>query len=485
MPDGTTAIDPNAASPAAKALSGPTNPLAAAQANYDKVSDQATQEEAQHQRQHVDELKREDMLIDGLKQPQLNTVPPPTPRTTDPQKAWGSMAMIMAAFGSLLTRTPLTTAMNSAASAIKAFRQGDQEAFDAAYKSWQVANENATKLWEFQQKTYENILGHVERERHIADEELVAENRETNAKVATAAHALNDQRMLAELQQNGILGARRLQIERQRAGEAYNLNAGKLAEQAEFFKAWHTYQTGPDFKPKPGETPEQTQERHLDKLAELQSTVMPSHQWTPSEKAGAEDRQQTHLANSLLGKAYSTAAQKIDVINQYDGSEHGVISQAAFIDAYTQLINGGRAIRGFQQKLNTEHAGLFDKAAIMAQQLGRGGPLSPRMIEEAKEDARAIGAAMSTEYGQAISAAQKRAKAMGLDPDAVVPDDYQPERLGGGASGGFLKNAPDASHVADGTPLYPKGKKNVAPPVAYAKGGQWISPAQWAADGGQ
>ena len=84
--------------------------------------------------------------------PQYQPPPPPEARAPqDPMKAWGSSAMILSALGSMFTRTPLTTAMNSAAGVMKAYREGDQDAMNYEYSKWKIANENYQAAFKYQQ----------------------------------------------------------------------------------------------------------------------------------------------------------------------------------------------------------------------------------------------------------------------------------------------------------------------------------------------
>lgn len=100
--------------------------------------------------------------------PKLETIPQPTPQQTDPVKSWGSAAMLFAGLGSLFTRRPLTSALNASAQVFKAVQQKDQEATNQAYDSWKIANENALKMADFQQKQYKEALDNADKDENAA-----------------------------------------------------------------------------------------------------------------------------------------------------------------------------------------------------------------------------------------------------------------------------------------------------------------------------
>src|ERR1700684_1508456 len=66
----------------------------------------------------------------ALTPPTIQPFVPPTP--TNPLQAFGSAAGILAAFGGLLTKRPLTTSLNAAASVMNAYKQNDIAAAQSA-----------------------------------------------------------------------------------------------------------------------------------------------------------------------------------------------------------------------------------------------------------------------------------------------------------------------------------------------------------------
>jgi hypothetical protein len=96
----------------------------------------------------------------------------------------------------------------------------------------------------------------------------------------------------------------------------------------------------------------------------------------------------------------------------------GSQEQAAFLDAYTKLITGGQAIRGFTLRLNTEHASLWDKANVLLNQAKTGGPLSKRQILEMVQVARDYANNINDLYQDAEGRANTSMTSLGLPGDA-------------------------------------------------------------------
>ena len=80
--------------------------------------------------------------------------PPPTPPSFNPAHAWGSTAMVLAMVGSMLTRHPLTAALNAGSQVMKAYHDQNQEAADQAFSVWQAQNANALNLAKYELDVY-------------------------------------------------------------------------------------------------------------------------------------------------------------------------------------------------------------------------------------------------------------------------------------------------------------------------------------------
>ncbi len=78
--------------------------------------------------------------------------PEPKPQQTDPMQTFGSAAMVLSTLGSLMTKHPLTSALNSAAALNNAVNQADAAASKDAFDKWKLHTENAMKMadWNLQ-----------------------------------------------------------------------------------------------------------------------------------------------------------------------------------------------------------------------------------------------------------------------------------------------------------------------------------------------
>lgn len=97
--------------------------------------------------------------LEPPKPPTLIEAPKQEDYKTDPMKTFGSAAMFLAAFGGLLTKAPLETALNAGAEVMNAVNKNDAAAFSKAFDKWKIDSENAWKMAEFNQKQYKDALG--------------------------------------------------------------------------------------------------------------------------------------------------------------------------------------------------------------------------------------------------------------------------------------------------------------------------------------
>jgi hypothetical protein len=166
----------------------------------------------------------------GLRPPTMQTVPPPTPQSTDPQKVWASAAMIIAGLGSLMTRQPMTTAMNAAAGVLKAYHQGDQEAANQAYQTWKVANDNAMKSAQFENDLYKDALSGLKNRADITDKEATLQEREYTARLTAVAAATRNDTLRDGLQQRGLEWAKDYTLKLKKAADDQAAAAPKLEQ---------------------------------------------------------------------------------------------------------------------------------------------------------------------------------------------------------------------------------------------------------------
>ena len=73
-------------------------------------------------------------------------------------ESFGSAAMALAGLGSLMTRRPLTNALNAGAAVMQAYHKNDMEAAQQAYQKWEVETKNAMAMHQFEQEAYRNAI---------------------------------------------------------------------------------------------------------------------------------------------------------------------------------------------------------------------------------------------------------------------------------------------------------------------------------------
>lgn len=96
--------------------------------------------------------------------PVLKEAPKASDFQTDQMQTFGSAAMFLSAFGSLLTKHPLESALNSSAAVMNAYHKNDAESFNKAFDQWKVDNENSWKMANYNQELYKDVLGKDEAE---------------------------------------------------------------------------------------------------------------------------------------------------------------------------------------------------------------------------------------------------------------------------------------------------------------------------------
>lgn len=83
---------------------------------------------------------------------------PPAPPTPDPMKSFGSVAMMFATLGSLMTRRPLTNALNAGAKVMQAQNNQDWAAYKTAYDQWKFNADELMKLADWKNQQIKNIM---------------------------------------------------------------------------------------------------------------------------------------------------------------------------------------------------------------------------------------------------------------------------------------------------------------------------------------
>ena len=83
-------------------------------------------------------------------------------------QTWGAIAIAFGALASLRTRQPLTTALNSAAAALTASQQRQQDVYDRATQQWQQDTKFAMENFNYEQRAYEDLMDNIKNREGLA-----------------------------------------------------------------------------------------------------------------------------------------------------------------------------------------------------------------------------------------------------------------------------------------------------------------------------
>lgn len=151
--------------------------------------------------------------------PTLSESPKPENYKSDPMEAFGSPVVWLSTFGSLLTKQPLETALNSGAAVFKARTQSGAQDFKQATEKWKNDTENAWKMANYQQDLYKDVLNKDEAE---------LRSRAVSAKDNVMIH-MADAKMQMQLQKDRDRNTAKLQ----KNLESQNYAAEKMKEAAD------------------------------------------------------------------------------------------------------------------------------------------------------------------------------------------------------------------------------------------------------------
>jgi len=176
-------------------------------------------------------------------QPPAMRPPPSQEATTDVFQAFGQPAMWLAVFGSLLTRRPLTAAIQAAGTVLNSTHQLDEAAAKKAYDTWKVESENGLKMAQFEQTAYRNAL-----------QKYATDARAGEAELRTLARAYKNAALTSVLDTEGMGGAHRFvnangqqntrlatetrKLNTTLEGIAINLHSDDPTKQADGLESW-------------------------------------------------------------------------------------------------------------------------------------------------------------------------------------------------------------------------------------------------------
>jgi hypothetical protein len=118
-------------------------------------------------------LREDRAKVDALEPSAPRITPPPlNPPPTDPLQAFGQPAMWLAALGGLLTRHPLTSAIQSAGAVMDSVHKQDDAAAQRALAEWKINSENAMKMVKYEQDAYKAALAKYSTDARAGEAEI-------------------------------------------------------------------------------------------------------------------------------------------------------------------------------------------------------------------------------------------------------------------------------------------------------------------------
>lgn len=380
---------------------------------------------AEANQKHIEELEQKIRDEPMPTAPMLPEQPkPPKDVETKPFNVLRQFMPVIAALAGLKTRAPATAVLNAMGAAMEARQKNDKEEFDRqqtifkdkmeeVHDQWAADREKAMMAFDIRKTKQEDRLNELK---------MLSLGMQDQKLQDDIAHGrLDDAWNHLKTVDAAVYQMDSVRVNMKKAEYAQQINAAKAEQAQATDKAIADLKGSPEFQKS---TPLQ-QAVGIANITRSMSANAPFKQ----AQAAAEVRKE--LSNSPIGKAVGNATTYMPQIERagriaetshfWDNNPLGSQEQAAFLDAFTKLMTGGQAIRGFTLKLNTDHASLWDKMDVLKQQGDRGGPLSKRQIAEMVQLAKEYSENLVKIADDAQTRANTAMQPLGLTPDQVTP----------------------------------------------------------------
>jgi hypothetical protein len=355
-------------------------------------------------RQRVAALNTESMK---LTPPKYTPIPPPIVKTTDPMEVWGSLAMVVAGLGSLKSRQPMTTAMNAAAGVIKGYLDGNKEAADAQYKTWEAATKNAVEATRFEMEAYRIAMDKYEK---LSGRELqlgTMEEREASQQLELLAKSYDNPVLAKVLADQGVPGAREYVDRMDKAATDIEKKSKDLSTMQRTNKEFRDYQQAQQaLPPEQRDPPEVVQQKAIE-IAEKEGFI---DTLSPKERRAYE-----------LAKIKADEAQKRKLELKNTASNNVIDDETAKFMAQRFLSGDKSALQGFGYGAT----GQANRAKVqkMIQQQAVASGMSAQDVAIKMQEFMGLGSAERTLGVQSANIGRKAQEAFNLMPLGIELSD--------------------------------------------------------------
>jgi hypothetical protein len=182
----------------------------------------------------------------ALTAPQFQSVEAPQAKYTSPFEAWSSSAMTIALLGSLFTRTPMLSAMNAAGAALKAYQSQDKEAFNEAWRRFEIESRNAQTAYQHELQAYNEARADIDKREARSEADIREQREEIMSRWNVIAHATQNVSMIDATKNRDWGRAVQIMDAHQRAADANEDHLNKVNDRKRLNDAIRAYEELPE-----------------------------------------------------------------------------------------------------------------------------------------------------------------------------------------------------------------------------------------------
>lgn len=365
--------------------------------------------------------------------------------STDTLKAFGSAGSMFAILASAFTHRPMVNALNGAAAAMNAIRQGDEQAYNNAYAAWKDNTDLAIKRHQMQMEDIKNILELAKTKPEVAMTEAARYSAQYEDLIQKKHMDVGDWAKTAEIavaRENAALRLMEIQPELQKFNiqkQGYQEDAASAKtpqEKADAYQKWF----GPGrltLANEQAQLVDQLMAGGMSAEDALKQVLTASKPMTPEQTVQNEDKAQKAFEADQRTKNYRQTEHAVKVADQVlSHPETAGAGDYAVMFSYLKGLNPGAVVRMQEITAAEDSASLADWFKRTYAHAKSGNMLAQSQLERMKEvlddEARITRDAFQKHRDDVV----KTAKGRGLDPANIVgSDDAKPTPEGNAPPG--------------------------------------------------